>query len=987
MSMNADYEPQFSGFHDLMKFRVKEILLVSSLYDAFVLEEDGRLSERIFSEYVDLNLRFIPRIKRVSTAEHAFEVLKKKKFDLIITMTRIADMNPLEFGKRVKELEPDLPVILLTFENLDPRFLEKIRQERSIDNVFYWAGDTKILLAIIKYVEDKINVEEDCKAGVQVILIIEDNPLFYSMFLPIIYTEIMTQTRNLISEGVNDLHRLLRMRARPKILLAETYEEAIEIYEANKQNLLGIISDIRFPRSGELDPNAGFILVQKVRSEVPDLPVLLQSNEDKYADMARGYGAFFLNKNSENLLSELRQFILWNFGFGDFVFRYPDGREIGRARNLMEFEKMIRLIPEESLEYHSVRNHISIWLRARTEFELANDIRPKKVSDFRNINELRNYIANAIRRLINKNQFGVVTDFGHSKLDLDNAFIRLGNGSLGGKGRGIAFMNALLAQTNFDEKYPRVKIKIPHTFAICTEVFEEFVEKNDLLNFAINVNDDLAIARKFKSCELPVAIVKDLRTLLEKVTYPLAVRSSSVLEDSPTMPFAGLYKTYMIPNNHPDINVRLRQLSDAIKLVYASVYYKAPKEYVRNTAYRIEEEKMGVIIQQLGGEKYGEHFYPVVSGVAQSYNYYPTSQLRPEDGIVHMALGLGKSVVDGEKIYRFSPAYPGKNQPYSSPAEFLKKSQSHFYALHLANTAVELDLDEEITLRQLDLSCAEEDGVLYFVGSSYSVNDQAIRDTLAHPGPRVVTFANILKYGIFPLSEILMDLLELGKKSFGTHVEIEFALNLYREKRRLPSFLFLQIRPLVAGGESAEVVLDSIPQEEVFCASEHALGNGVYKELYDLVYVDPETFNSAQSRQIAREIEWINQQFIQENRNYVLIGFGRWGTADPWLGIPVKWDQVSQARVLVESSLDHFSVEPSQGSHFFHNLVSLRLGYLHINRFGDQEFIIWPWLKRQPIFRKTEHVCHVRFSSPVIVKIDGRSSRGVILKPGSPAEV
>ncbi len=981
MQLSADFEPQFSGFHDLMKFRIREILLVSSLYDAFVLEEDGRLSDRIFSEYVDLNLRFIPRITRVSKAEEAFLALKKRTYDLIITMARLADMDPIVFGRKVKEPDPDKPVIMLTFETIDNELIDQIRRSKSIDKIFFWSGDTKILLAIIKYVEDQFNVSADTRAGVQAILVVEDNPRYYSMFLPIIYTEIMTQTRTLISESVNDLHRLLRMRARPKILLAESYEEAMEIYQAFRHNLLGIISDIRFPRGGKIDPNAGFHLLEKVRTEVPDLPVLLQSSEEEHEKMAKEKGAHFLNKSSPNLLMELRNFMLTNFGFGDFVFRYPDGREIGRARNLQELEKMIRIIPGESLEYHATRNHISIWLRARTEFELADELRPRKVSDFKNIDELRSYIANSIRRLIQRNQFGVIRDFSQNKVHSENAFIRLGKGSLGGKARGIAFINALLAKTPEFEKYSEVDIITPTTFVICTEVYEEFLEKNDLQKFAITADSEEEIARRFKMAALPEPIRDDLRTLLSEVRYPLAVRSSSVLEDSQNLPFAGLYATFMLPNNHPSLEVRLKQLTDAIKLVYASVFYWAPKEYVKNTSYRIEEEKMAVIIQELAGEQYGNRFYPVISGVGQSYNFYPTSGLRPEDGIVHLALGLGKTIVDGEKIFRFSPAFPEMNPPFSSPAEFVKKTQSNFYVLDLSHSDRELTGDENFSLQKCDLSCAEKDGTLFFVGSTFSAQDMAIRDTLNIPGPRVVTFANILKYKIFPLAEILADLLRLGRETFGTHVEIEFAVNLYPKRNKRNKLYFLQIRPMVAGMERIEVAIEDCDEGKLLATSQHAMGNGVFSDIHDLVYVDPTRFNIAKSQQIAREIEQFNRQFSKENRHYILIGFGRWGTSDPWLGIPVKWNQVSQAKVLIESNLDHFQVEPSDGSHFFHNLISLRLGYFHISNHHKNEFINWEWLQKQKVVSQTKHVKHVRFKKPLLVKIDGRISRGVILKP------
>ncbi len=981
MTITHDFEPQFSGFHDLMKFRVREILLVSSLYDAFVLEEDGRLAERIFSEYIDLNLHYIPRITKVTSAEEAFNALKRQSFDLVITMARISDMNPIEFGRKVKEYDPDKIVVLLTYDIMDPILLKNIRRVKSIDKIFYWTGESKILLAIIKFTEDMKNVEKDARAGVQVILVIEDSPKYYSMFLPSIYAEIMTQTRKLISDGVNDLHRMLRMRARPKILMAETFEEGIKYYEKNMHNLLGIISDVRFPRNGVLDKEAGFILARKVKAEVPDLPILLQSTNPQSQAKAEKCSATFLNKNSPNLILELRNFMLSHFGFGDFVFRYPDGTEIDRVKNLSEFAERIQSIPAASLNFHASRNHISIWLRARTEFELADELRPKQVSDFGNVEELRNYIFKAAQNLLIRLQMGVIKDFGSLQIYKDNSFIRLGSGSLGGKGRGIAFINSMLANTKIFEKYQNIEIKTPQTFVLGTEVFEEFLEINHLQEFAVTADDDDAIAKRFLQGSFPARIRDNLSSMIGKIEYPLAVRSSSLLEDSQLLPFAGMYRTYMIPNNHPDSQVRLQQALDAIRLVYASAFYRDPKEYVRNTDYRIEEEKMAVIIQQMAGIQFGDTFYPVISGVAQSYNFYPFSHLRPEDGIAHLGLGLGKIIVDGEHIYRFSPAFPHTNPPFGSPLEFVNNSQNSYYALSLARPQIQIQKDEMFSLNKLNISRAEKDGTLFYVGSSYSPQDETIQDTLAIKGPRVITFANILKYDIFPLADILTDLLKLGKNAFGTHVEVEFAINLYKSQDRKPEFYILQIRPMVANNENSEVSIEDVAAKELLCWSDHAVGNGIFKELHDLIYIDPEKFDIAKSDHIAREVEELNHLCEEERRNYILMGFGRWGTADPWLGIPVDWHQISRAKVLIESNLGSFKIEPSLGSHFFHNLVSLRLGYFHIKENGANEGIAWNWIKSQSTVRLTEHLAHVRFNKPLIVKIDGRTSRGVIYRP------
>jgi hypothetical protein len=978
-----DYEPRFVKFHDLMRFRVREILLVSSFYDAFVLEEDGGLSEHIFSAYIDLNLRFIPRVTRVSSAEEALKALQESSYDMVITMTRISDMNPGEFGKKVKALKPQMPVILLTYEWVEVELLIRLRKTGSIDKVFYWTGDTRILLAIIKYIEDMKNVDNDIQLGVRVILLIEDSPRFHSIFLPILYTEVMTQTRLLISEGVNDLHRLLRMRARPKILMAETYEEGKTLYKKYKDNLLGVISDIRFPRKGEIDEEAGFRFARRVKREIPDLPFLLQSTNIKNREVAYANGLDFLYKRSENLLHELQRFMLSNFGFGDFVFKNAEGEEIARAKNLQAFEDLVQIVPRESILHHAGKNHISIWLRARTEFEAAERLRPKKISDFESVGELRRFISTELQKIKIRNQMGVITDFGRTPLSITNSFVRLGSGSLGGKARSIAFLNTLLNKTRLGDKFDNIDIKTPHTFVICSEVFEKFLQENDLQAFAIEETNNNIIARKFLKARLPEKVMRDLQTLLEEITYPVAVRSSSILEDSQLLPFAGLYSTYMLPNNNPNFKKRLKQLYDAVKLVFASVFYKSPKEYVKNTNFRIEEEKMAVIIQQVVGQKYNGKVYPVISGTAHSYNYYPISHMEPEDGVVQLALGLGTLVVEGAHSYRFCPKYPEMNPPYASAAEFLRESQNYFYALDISDLNLKITNDEKFSLKQFDLAEAERDGTLFFVGSTYSGEDDAIMDTLSIPGPRVVTFANMLKYNIFPLAEILDEILKISKKAFGSHIEMEFAINIYKDKTRKPEFYLLQVRPMVVGQEDVDVAMEDIQPGQILCSSTHAMGNGVFHKIHDLVVVDPETFDAARSRFIADEVGRINKKLAEENRRYILLGYGRWGTADSWLGIPVEWHQIANAQIVIEANLGGFHVDPSQGSHFFHNLTSLGLGYFHIKKPvpTEDEFIDWDWLKSQKVSRQTRYVKHFRFPSPLEVKINARDSRGVILKP------
>ena len=974
---------QFSGFHDLMEFRVREILLVSSPYDAFVLEEDGRLSEKIFNEYLDMKLQFVPRIRRVSSAVEAFSAMKERTYDLIITMARISDMNPQEFGRRIKETYPGKPVVLLTYDTLNSDLIKQIRETKTIDKIFYWSGNNKILLAIIKYVEDLGNLEDDCKEGVQVILVVEDSPWAYSQFLPIIYTEIMKQTSYLISKGINNLHRLLRMRARPKILLAETYEEAVDIFNRYRHNLLGVISDRSYQKDGVMNPRAGLLLANMIREELHYLPFLIQSSERNNKSSVNESKISFLDKNSPNMHFLLRTYIKENYGFGDFIFRNPDGSIIFRASIIDEFEEIIRILPEESLIYHANRDDFSRWFKARTEFECAEQIRQTDVSDFQSPQDLREYILNIIQMYFKRIQEGVITDFRQSKVDMNNSLLKLGSGSLGGKGRGIAFFNFMLSQTDLFKKYEHIRIKTPQSFVICSDVFEEFLEMNDLQEMAVNTENEETITENFLSSKLPTKITDELHILIDKINYPLAVRSSSILEDSQMLPFAGIYSTFILPNNHKDPEIRLKQLLDAIKLVYASVFYQSPKRYVKNSELRIEEEKMAVLIQQLVGELHGDIFYPVISGVAQSYNFYPISYMKPEQGIGSLALGFGRAVVDGEQVYRFSPAYPKMNTSSASPVDFLRKSQNQFYVLNFSNQSIDISLNPGSTYGKYALERAEKDGTLNFVGSTYSKDNDTISDTLSLPGPRVVSFAPVLKYGLFPLANIIKDLFILGKNAFGSEIEIEFAVNIPVDRKKEIEFYFLQVRPLVSGKELQEVKVNDYTNNETMCKSRHTIGNGIFQDIYDIIFVDPDHFDLSKTKKVAQEIGELNQFLLNDERNYMLFGFGRLGSSDPWLGIPLTWSQMSQAKVVIEADRDNLQVEPSLGSHFHHNLVSLRMGYFHIGKENDSEFVDWEWLKKAPVLKQTEYVKLVRLEDPIKVIIDGHSCNGVILKPQS----
>lgn len=981
MNNSKEYDPKFTRFHDLMKFRVREILLVSTPYDSFVLEEDGQLSDKIFSEYLGLNLQFVPRIAHASSAEEAFEALRTRTYDLVITMPHISDINSLEFSRQVKEAYPEKPIVMLTYEALDNETLNIIREAKSIDRVFVWSGNSQIFLAIIKYVEDRGNVEEDSQQGVQVILVVDDSPNYYSQFLPLIYTEIMKQTRYLISHAVNDLHRLLRMRARPKILLADSYEEAMEIVHKYKNNLLGIVSDIAFLKEGTVYGEAGLELSVKVRDMIPDLPMLLQSEETDNIEKAEKLEMSFLDKNSPNLLRELRSHILDNYSFGEFAFKNGQGEVISKVSDISSFERALKALPDESLVYHAVHHHFSRWFRARTEFEVADELRERESSAPENIKNFREFIIDCLDRIFRSYQKGVIIDFGFSRMNFDNSFVRLGSGSLGGKARGVAFFRSLIVNSDIQKKYSDVKLKIPSSFVIGSDVFEEFMHVNDLQEMAVNTTDEEVISQRFLAAPLPDIIADNLRILINEINYPLAVRSSSILEDSQVLPFAGIFKTYIIPNCDQDAEVRLKQLIDAVKLIYASAFYQSPKGYAKNADVRIEEGSMSILIQQLVGERHGDIFYPAISGVAQTYNYYPYSYMKPEQGIVSLAIGFGKAIVDGGQVYTFSPAYPKLNPPFSTTTELMKNTQTSIYTLDLSASSKLLTKDDESTYRRITLKRAEEDQTLQLVASTYSPENDYVMDTFAVSGPKIVTFAPILKYHSFPLVDIVKDLFELGKNAFGTDVEIEFAVNIPVDREKTPEFYFLQIRPMVAGREAREVGIEDYREEDVICISGHIIGNGVYKDIYDIIYLDPDQFDIGKSNQIASEIGDLNERLMNEGRRCILMGFGRIGTSDPWLGIPLAWWQMSQTKVVVEADLDHLSVEPSLGSHFYHNLTSLKMGYFHIGKKpGSGDLIKWDNLKQATVVQRTEHVKLVRFEKPLIIKIDGQSSRGVILK-------
>ena len=969
-----------SGADDLFKFRVTEIMLISTEYDAYVLEEDGQLAEKIYHQFSDLSLPYIPRIHWVASSEEAFETLKKIPIHLVISMSRANDMSSFDFERAIHEVYPEIPIVMLSYERLTPDVIGRIRENACINRVFHWSGDNKVLLAIIKYVEDQQNFAADSKLGVQAILLVEDSPVYYSQILPIIYTEILSQTRYLVLHAMNVKHGLLRVRLRPKILLAETYEEAMKIIESYRYNLLGIISDVRFPKGGCLNKVAGFELAQQVKGMINDLPFLLQSEDEENEKIALARKIDFLSKTSPSLLHNLRSYILESYGFGPFVFKYPDGRVIEEANDITTLEKIVRDLPEESLQYHAANNDFSRWFRARAEFEVAEKLRFLDAAKIDSASDMRNYILGVLTAYFKKYQTGSILSFeGLAKKDMENAFIKLGKGSLGGKARGVAFMNAMISKAHMADKYEDMKVKVPRSFVVGSEVFEKFIEQNDLYSFISHGPSEAEIAKKFVESELPEEIQDNLRVLTLYIKCPLAVRSSSILEDSRILPFAGIYKTYVVPNSNDNNEVCFKQLSDAVKLVYASVFYEAPVRYAQNADIRIEEEKMAVLIQELVGEYYGEHFYPAISGVAQSYNFYPYYPIKPEDGTVSLALGFGKTIVEGERTFRFSPVYPKLNPLVSSPQEQMSKAQNLFYSVNLKKTAnLTLQADEDYVYEKMPVSQAYKDGALEYIGSTYSAENDCIYDNVNHTGLKLITFAPILKYDRLPLTKIIQDLMLMGKKAFGSDVEIEFAINIPKDKNKPAEFNFLQIRPIVIGKEAHQVNLEET--NDTWCFSKQTIGNGYYDDIKDIIYVDPENFDLKESMQIAREIGTLNKILAQEGRRCILIGFGRIGTADRWLGIPLTWEQMSQSLIIVEVERRELRPEPSLGSHFFHNLTATGMGYFHVPFSGDHGTIDWQWLISQPVLQQTKYVKLIRREEAFKVKIDGRNFQGVIYK-------
>ncbi len=977
------YRFQDTSFSLLMQKRIHRILLICSNYDAFMLEEDGRIDEQIFNEYVSLNLSTPPVFVKATDGPEAFVILKEEKVDLIISMISIGgDSDVFRLAGDIKSEYPDVPIVVLTYFSREISMRLVNEDLTAVDYVFCWLGNADLLLAIIKLIEDSMNVEHDVeKGGVQTILLVENSIRYISSYLPNLYKIILKQSLDFAREALNAHQKNLRMRGRPKILLATNYEEALLLYEKYKHNLLGVISDISYDRKGKRDHQAGLRLCAKVKADDPHMPVLLQSSDSEYQRNAEELQAGFIHKYSKTLSIELRNYVIRQFSFGEFIFRDPETQqEVCRAADLQALQQAILDVPEHVLAYHSSKNHFSKWLNARALFPIAQMFKYLKVEDFQSIEDVRRYIFTAVSSFRSSKGRGVIAKFDKNSFDEYLMFSRIGEGSIGGKARGLAFINSILKKNRLFIKYSDVLVTIPRTVVLSTDIFDEFMESNELYRLGLSNASDEEILQRFVSASLPGRLHQDLYAFISVVRNPVAIRSSSKLEDSHYQPFAGIYSTYMIPRVD-DSTLMIRMLTDAIKSVYASVYFKSSKAYMTATANVIDEEKMGIILQEVCGTRSGNKFYPTLSGVARSVNFYPIAPEKAQDGIANIAFGLGKLIVDGGISLRFSPKYPKKVLQLSSPEQALRESQKKFYALDLNVDSFVPSIDDGVNILKLPIREAAGEPSFRHAGSTYDYEYNMIREGVDHQGKKVVTFSNILNHNIFPLAEILRALLETGQHEMNNPIEIEFAVDLDTPKGQPKIFYFLQIRPIVHGEQKVDVNFDMIETDNTIVYSESALGYGTITHISDFVYVQPDKFRASENKDIALEIEKINEMFLKEGRNYVLTGPGRWGSSDPWLGIPIKWPQISMARVIIESGLENYHIDPSQGTHFFQNLTSFRVGYFTVNPHFKEGFYDVDYLNSQPAYYEDKHVRHVRFEHPFKIQIDGRQNKGVVFKP------
>ena len=968
-------------FANQMNKRIYNVLLIATKYDSFMLEDDGRVDEQIFNEYTSLSLRYPPRFTQVTTEEEALNELKNRNFELIICMPNMDNRDIFAAASEIKVHYPNIPIVVLT--PFSKEVSKRIANEdlSAIDYVFSWLGNSELLLAIIKLIEDKMNAPDDtASVGVQIILLVEDSIRFYSSALPHLYKFVLEQSQMFAKEALNDHQRTLRMRGRPKIKLARNYEEAVRIFDQYRDNMLGIISDMSFMHNGVKDPYAGYKFGQYVRKTGLIIPFVLESSEASNHIYAKELNASFIDKNSKSYPQDLKKKIMQRFGFGDFVILNPHTKEeIMRIKDLKDLQKKVFQIPDDSLVYHLSRNHFSRFFYSRAMFPPAEVLKHVDVSDYKDMDEARKLIFDLIVQYRRMKNTGVVAVYQKDRFDEYSNFARIGDGSLGGKGRGLAFIGAMV------KRYPKLEsdnfaVNIPKTVVICTDIFDEFMETNELYPVALGDADDETILRYFLRASLPSRLIEDLMAFFDVVKSPIAVRSSSLLEDSHYQPFAGIYSTYMVPKIEEKYDM-LRTVSDAIKAVYASVFYKDSKAYMTATSNLIDQEKMAIVLQEVVGSRYNDHFYPTMSGVARSLNFYPIGNEKAEDGIANIALGLGKYIVDGGQTLRFSPRHPHSILQMSTMDFALRETQTRFYALDLKNMAEAFSVDDAFNLVKLGLKDADAEGSLKYIVSTYDPYDQIIRDGYYPGGRKILSFVNILQHDVFPLADTLDQILRIGQQEMGRPVEIEFAVNMDPSDHTRATFYLLQIRPIVDNKEIMDEDLSLVKNEETILSSTSVLGHGIVGDVQDIIYVKTGAFNSSNNQLIAYEIEKMNRSFTDQEKGYVLVGPGRWGSSDSWLGIPVKWPHISNARVIVECGLENYRVDPSQGTHFFQNLTSFGVGYFTVNPFKGDGWFDEAFLNAQPAVEETEYLRHVRFDAPITIKMDGKKSLGVVLKP------
>jgi len=984
ITLSAVYKNRKSDrdiFHELMPTKVKEVLLVATLYDSYSIVREGQFSDKIFGEYLQLNLYAAPRFTSANTREEALQALDTREFDLVIVMAGVDKKIPVQTAKEIYDKKPNIPILLLANNNADLRYFKtEVQKIDFIDRTFVWNGNSNVFLAMIKYVEDRKNVAPDTQLGnVRVILLVEDSIQYYSRYLPTLYATIMSQTQNLVEDDSSDeLHIILKMRARPKVILVSTYEEAVEIINTYKEYLLCVISDVKFEKNGFDDEEAGVKLLQYATSVMRfPIPLLLQSHDIVNAEKARQIGADFIDKNSESLSLDILNFLYRRLGFGNFVFKDPNGTPLMEARNLLEFEEMFRIVPDTALEYHGSRNSFSTWLMARGEINMAEQLKPYQTADFKSTEELRQFCLDVFHQVRMKKLQGRIIRFEPDLVSSNRFVIRIGKGSLGGKGRGMAFISNFIESIDFRKIIPGINIRIPPTAVIGVSEFDRFLEVNNLYGDIYSSNDYEHIRSQFLEARFDDAMNEQLLSYLKVMTRPLAIRSSGLFEDSLLQPFAGVYATFLIPNNHPDLAVRFEQLVTAIKLVYASIFTESAQMYFEAISYKIEEEKMAVIIQEVVGHEYHGKFYPHISGVAHSYNYYPVAYMQPEDGVSVTAVGLGMYVAGGESAFRFCPRYPSINSV--SLKDQIRESQRHFYAIDMSRTTFDLARQgEDAAIRRFRVKEAEADGTLDLCVSTYVMENDYLVPGMTFPGPRVVDFSNILKYNAIPLADTLKVLLKLFREAMGSPVEMEYAIDLKPGDDKLPTFYILQIKPLIRSEEQIDIDPLTHDRTNLLMYAEKGMGNGMMRHITDVVYVEPHRFSSVITQEIAREVSEFNRYFEETKTEYILVGPGRWGTNDHFTGIPVCWAGISRARVIVEIGMHDFPLDGSLGSHFFHNVTSMNVGYFSIPHNSANSFIRLDLLEKQEVVRSAGYIRHVRFEKPLTVMMDGRSRQALI---------